>query len=246
MGRALPNWLIGKYFSLLASFDYLPFSIKEAKNILGAKTPVVLSKLNSYGWVSHVGRGTYRVVHPIVAIMEASGNEWREKVMDADRLPILELAVSRMFEVLGGKLESIVLFGSLARGVTKPYSDIDLLVIAKEIPKRYSDRVKIINKIKSSKSIDELIVNLWRRKGVYADFDILLLDEEEASRTHPFYIDMTEDRIMIFDRNGLISKKLKEVRKRLKSIGAVKVEEADGSWYWILTPKPELVKGLEL
>ena len=246
MAKALPNWLTSKYFALLSSFGYLPFSVREARSILGNKASIILSKMLSCGWIDRMGRGSYRVVHPIVALMEASGAEWRSKVRQRDRLPVLELVVARTFEVLGSKLESIAFFGSLARGELKPYSDVDILIVARELPKRYSDRVKLIREITSCKAIDDLIIYLWKEEGVYVNFDILLIDEEEAGVTHPFYLDMTESCIMVFDRNGLLSKKIEEVKEKLKEMEAVKIEEPDGSWYWVLTPKPEAAREVEL
>jgi len=44
-------------------------------------------------------------------------------------------------------LVSVVLFGSYARGTAKEYSDIDLLVIAKNLPKDWRERDKVLNDV---------------------------------------------------------------------------------------------------
>ncbi|MEM2930673.1 MAG: nucleotidyltransferase domain-containing protein [Thermoproteota archaeon] len=247
MAKALPNWLAVKYFRLLSSFGLLPFTTKDAKVALRSKkAPLFLHKMYSYGWADKVERGVYRIIHPFIALMEASGFTWRGKVKNRDRLPVLELAVVKLFEALGPRLESIVLFGSLSVGKAKPESDIDLLVVARDLPRKYGERTSIIREAVSCKLMDDVIIHAWREKGVYTDLDVLLIDVEEAGVTHPFYLDLTRDCIIIYDKNELMSRKIKEVREKLEKMGAKRLEEPDGSWYWVLAPEPEALRGEEL
>lgn len=44
-------------------------------------------------------------------------------------------------------LVSVVLFGSCARGTAKEYSDIDLLVVARNLPKEWRERDKLLNDV---------------------------------------------------------------------------------------------------
>lgn len=247
MAKALPNWLASKYFTLFSSFSLLPFTTEDAKTALRSKkASLFLYKMSSYGWVDKVERGTYRVVHPFIALMEASGLAWRSGVRNRDRLPMLELAVVKLFEALGCRLESIVLFGSLATGKARPESDIDLLVVARDLPEKYSERTSIIREAVSSSLMDELVMRAWRERGVYADLDILLMNVREADVTHPFYLDLARDCVIIYDRNGLMSRKIVEVREKLEKMGAKRFEEPDGSWYWVLSPEVEGSGSVEL
>lgn len=247
MGKSIPDWLVFKYFTLFSSFNLLPFTTEEAKTLLGSnKTPLFLHKMYSYGWVDRVERGVYRIVHPLIALMEASGFSWRSRIKDKERLPVLEAAIVKIFEVLGPKLESIVLFGSLSTGKIKPESDIDLLVVARDLPHKYSDRTDIIREIVSSRFIDEIIIHVWEKKRIYPELDILLIDVKEADITHPFYLDLTKDCVIIYDRNNLMTRKITEVKKKLEEIGAKRFEEPDGSWYWILSPDIEKIRSIEL
>lgn len=240
MARALPNWLAPHYFMLYSSFGFAPFTAWEAGEVLKTgRAPLLLHKMASYGWADRVDRGVYRLIHPLVALMEISGAGWRGMVRQRDRLPVLELAVARTFMVLGPRLVSIVLFGSLSRGSARPESDIDLLVVGRELPDSYSQRARMIREIVSAREMDDIIMYLWRRHHIYPELDILLMDEGEANTTHPFYIDLARDSIVIYDRRGVMSRKMAEVRERLERIGAKRFEEPDGSWYWILTPRPE-------
>ncbi|MEM3404088.1 MAG: nucleotidyltransferase domain-containing protein [Nitrososphaeria archaeon] len=247
MAKALPNWLVEKYFTLFISFSLIPFAVKDAKAVLNSrKVSLFLYKMMNYGWVDKMDRGIYRIVHPFVALMEVSGFVWRNKIKQRDRLPVLELTIARLFEVLGSKLESVVLFGSLSKGTAKPESDVDLLVVARDLPNNYSDRVSVIREIVSFKLMDDIIIHLWKNNGIYADLNILLIDEREANITHPFYLDMAKDAIIIYDKNKIMSNKIVEVRRKLEKIGAKRFEEPDGSWYWVLSPHAKNIREVEL
>ena len=60
---------------------------------------------------------------------------------------ILDEFLQRCKQKFGDNLISIILFGSYARGTATEYSDVDLLIIAKNLPKRRIERYKIIRDI---------------------------------------------------------------------------------------------------
>jgi len=49
--------------------------------------------------------------------------------------------------------EKVILFGSLARGWVSPESDLDLLIIKHDVPKRYWDRVKELAPLLSNSDV---------------------------------------------------------------------------------------------
>jgi len=84
-------------------------------------------------------------------------------------------------ERFGEDLVSVVLFGSYARGTAKEYSDIDLLVVARKLPKDSSQRWQLLKDIRMeillnhSKSIetllltpDELRENFWMTSPLFS------------------------------------------------------------------------------
>ncbi|MEM3061026.1 MAG: nucleotidyltransferase domain-containing protein [Candidatus Bathyarchaeia archaeon] len=247
MLKALPPWLIEKYARLFLAYECLPFTNEGASNVLGSNfSSIVLSRLASRGWIERIERGKYRAVHPIVLMMEFSGHKWRDAILKKDRLLVLELAVAQLIQFFSKKLVSIVLFGSLARGSVKPESDIDLLLVIEGLPKEYSERVKIIQKVLSIESIDEAIMELWNKHKVYPNLEPIAITPEEASITHPFYLDIAEEGIVIYDKNDFMKKKIRELKEKLKSLGSRKVILPTGEWYWILTSKPEEARRLEI
>ncbi|EHP88516.1 nucleotidyltransferase domain-containing protein [Methanotorris formicicus] len=65
--------------------------------------------------------------------------------MDKEKLnKILNEFLEKCKEKFGDDLISIILFGSYARGSATKYSDVDLLVIANNLPKRRIDRYKVL------------------------------------------------------------------------------------------------------
>lgn len=64
------------------------------------------------------------------------------------------------------RIEKIILFGSYARGSADQYSDVDLMVIMKEVP----DRTKLMRKLRQ-----KLLVLPY-------DFDVLAVTSDEFER----------------------------------------------------------------
>lgn len=223
------------YGKLLLHFGLGEFRASEARGVLGDKNVhLVLHRLQKGGYLVRVSRGVFRAVHPVLLAMEWAGYSWREKVGESEYLPFLEKIVARVVESLWEKLVSIVLFGSLASSRTRPESDIDLLIVAESLPKSYSDRLKLFREI--VREVEGERIKLWREKGVYPLIDPILLTPDEARSTQPFYLDLIENSLIIYDRDGFMRKKLAELRKRLSELGSRRVTLPDGSWYWILKP----------
>lgn len=139
---------------------------------------------------------------------------------------LTELLVARF----GEKLVSIVIFGSVARGEAKANSDIDVLLVCEEFEKSMSRTDKLV----------DIVLQLWSEEkkppGQHTWIQFHPLRPEEAEKNRPIYLDMIEDSIIIFDRNGFMENVLKKLEKRLQELGSRKVYLPDGTWYWILKP----------
>lgn len=64
--------------------------------------------------------------------------------------------------------EKIILFGSMARGRVSPDSDIDIMVIKRDVPKRYWDRVKEISPLVANCDVGVDFV-IWTPKELEAE-----------------------------------------------------------------------------
>lgn len=135
-------------------------------------------------------------------------------------------------EVLSDNLTSVILFGSVARGDAVPASDIDLLVVCRELPAGAFRRRSLLEPIRER--LQPRLQQLWDR-GIYVDFAEVLRTESEATRTHPIYLDMVEEGVRLFDRNGFFASVLAQLRERLEELGAQR-RQLGRVIYWDLKP----------
>lgn len=133
---------------------------------------------------------------------------------------------------LRDNLISVVVYGSVARGSAHKDSDIDILIVAENLPKSRMKRQGMFLKIE--KPLEPVMNELWNR-GFYVDFSPLILSREEASKIRPIYLDMVEDAVILYDRGGFFRGVLERLKRRLKELGARR-EWIGNKWYWILKP----------
>ncbi len=228
------------YGKILSEFWLREFNIDEAKRILKTTNlSLLLHRMCEKGFLMRISRGVFRAIHPTILALQWAGMNWREEILQKEYHSIIEFIVARLIESFQDKLISIVLFGSIAQGRGKRESDIDLLIVIEGLPERYSDRLKLFNE--AVRGIETLRLELWEKRGIYPLIDPIILTPEDASTNHPFYLDMVDGSILIFDRRRFMEKRLEELKNKLKELKARKVLLADGKWYWEL--KPEVKKG---
>ena len=130
--------------------------------------------------------------------------------------------------LLGPRLHSLVLFGSVARGRSTARSDIDLLVIADGFPRSLRERRCPLLAAWS---------RVRARQGLPAvEWNLVTKSPEEARRHSPLYLDIVEDGILLIDRAGFFRTVLDGMRARMQQIGSQRVFLDDGRWYWDLKP----------
>ena len=139
------------------------------------------------------------------------------------------VAASEAWRVLlGPRLRSLVLFGSVARGQSTARSDIDLLVIAEGFPRSLVERRRPL-------------LAAWSRArarhGLPAvDWNLVTKTPEEARFHSPLYLDLVEDGVLLVDRGAFFETVLDAMRARMRALGSKRVFLDDGSWYWDLKP----------
>lgn len=140
-------------------------------------------------------------------------------------------------EVYGQRLVSVVVFGSVARGTQRFDSDIDLLLVIRELP---SGRMK---RVEEFAAVEERLADVLasaRRQGIQTEISPLLRTPDEVCQGGLIYLDMTEDARVLYDPTGFFQAFLQGLRARLAELGSVRVRRGE-SWYWIL--KPDLKPG---
>jgi len=141
-------------------------------------------------------------------------------------------------KALQSRLISVCLFGSIARGNVDPSSDIDIIIVAEDLPEGLISRnlaiKNILETIKSSPKARAL-----RKMNQSILVSPIMLTPEEASKHPSIMLDIVDDDIILYDRGGFLQGILDDIRSRLRELGARKVKTRKG-WYWILKPDARL------
>jgi predicted nucleotidyltransferase len=140
----------------------------------------------------------------------------------------LDAAADAWQRMLGERLISLVLFGSLARGDARETSDIDLLVVAAGFPRSLSARRRLL--------LEEWARVRSERRLANVEWNLVAKTPEEASYHSPLYLDMVEDAVLLFDRDHFFAAVLDAMRARMRALGSRRVHLPDGTWYWDLKP----------
>jgi predicted nucleotidyltransferase len=146
---------------------------------------------------------------------------------------LVAVLVESLLDVLGSRLVSVVVYGSVARGEAGRDSDIDLLVVAEGLPRSKLRRQEVFEEAEAR--ISEMIEEVWE-KGYHVDFSPIILTPEEARRHRPIYLDMIYDAVIIYDRGGFMEKVFMEMAERLRRLGARRVR-VGRKWYLVLKDK---------
>ncbi len=152
-------------------------------------------------------------------------------------VPVIREFVRLTRGKLGENLVSIVVFGSVGRGDCTYNSDIDVLVVARNMPDGLMRRIDIFLPI----------IEAARRKADSRPLiQVYPLSVWEAFKNRPIYLDMLTDAVILYDKDDFMVKVLGRLRRRLESLGARKLRLKDGSWMWILKPDIRLGEAVEI
>ncbi len=108
----------------------------------------------------------------------------------------LRAFVERIREKFGDEIEGIILFGSYARREAKEFSDIDIIIVLKDLPKEWEKRIE--NVIDDTSEI-ALVYGI--------KISPLLLSREELldniNSEALLFIDLTRGYRIIYDKSGI-------------------------------------------
>ena len=152
----------------------------------------------------------------------------------ADYKALLDRFLERLTARFDDDLVSLVLYGSIARGDAGSQSDVDLLIVLKEAPSSYRDRLGPFLPILEAMREEPA----WRSlesTGIVPVISTLILSKEEADRNRLLYLDMLDDARILFDHDGFFQGRLRKLAGRLQELGSRKIQR-NGGWYWDLKP----------
>ncbi len=147
-----------------------------------------------------------------------------------DRL--VQRLVPAAHKTYGDRLVSVVLYGSVARGTMRHDSDIDLLIVARDLPAGRMKRVREFETVEQAVAED---IRQAANSGIQTTLSPILKTPEEVTVGSPLFLDMVEDARVLYDRDGFFTQQLARLRQRLAKLGAKRVWKGN-AWYWDLKP----------
>lgn len=132
----------------------------------------------------------------------------------------------------GEALVSVVVFGSIGRGTQTFDSDVDVLIIARNLP---HGRIK---RVRAFETVENNLVPFLKGiegNGINSCISPIFKTPEETEKGSPLFLDMVEDAHIMFDRDNYFSTFLKQFKDRLHTLGAKRVWMGN-AWYWNLKP----------
>lgn len=126
--------------------------------------------------------------------------------------------IKEYLEKIKDKVTGVLLFGSVARNEELPFprSDIDMIVVAKELPSNFFERAEMVRKIENSPSI---LQSIW------------MTEEEFMSQFKAgagYLLDAIHEGRIIYD-TGFLRKIIPQARREIKERGIMRV---GGAWVW--------------
>lgn len=145
---------------------------------------------------------------------------------------LAERAVAEYRAVLGDDLLAVACFGSVARGEAGPGSDLDLYLVTRNRVSSFLDpRLEKIRPLRETPEYQALAIHGYRPDPMP------IFHSAAKLATHPWILlDIADHGLILYDSEGLLARELEAVRRRLRELGARRIDRPDGSWYWDLKP----------
>jgi len=145
---------------------------------------------------------------------------------------MVERLLSEVRDLYNERLVSLAVFGSFGRGTPSFDSDIDFLIIVRDLPTGRMKRIREFEAIE--KNLSSMITAL-HEKGIHTSLSPVIKSPEEALKGSPLFLDMVEDAKILFDPEGFFAGVLARLRNRLQDLGSRRVRLGN-AWYWVLKP----------
>jgi hypothetical protein len=139
---------------------------------------------------------------------------------------VLEKLTPACHRLYGDRLESVAVFGSVGRGTPRTDSDLDLLLVVRDLPRGRVSRVAEFAAVERAVASAE---------GTSVPLSPVFKTPEELAAGSPLLLDMTDDARILFDRSGLLTSTLERLRARLAARGARRIWMGN-AWIWDLKP----------
>ncbi len=130
----------------------------------------------------------------------------------------------------GSRLVTVAIFGSVGRGTPTYQSDIDVLIIAEELPRGRLRRVEEFQKVEERL---EPFLKEFEKDGVFTYLSPIFKTPEEALGGSLLFLDMIDDARILYDRDDFFKNLLEGLKKRLSELKAKRIWRGS-TWHWVL------------
>ena len=224
------------------------FSFEDVLDALGVSQQTGLkhaSLLRGRGYLVLFGRRgrsrQYRLLSPEQAIFAHLHMKNLAGLRQGRYTHLLVDACSQLHRARKLVLSGLWLFGSVATREARDDSDVDLVVVAKSLTGR---RAEMTGTVYASLDIARERQFLYQN-GVATDLSIYALKEEELRRFYPLLLDVVEDGIVLYEREGILTRAAGLLRARWSEVG-MRREKLSKGWMWTIPSGQEVGKPLEV
>lgn len=149
---------------------------------------------------------------------------------------ILEALVTELQVTYGSRLVACAVFGSVGRGTPRYDSDIDLLLVVRDLPRGRFQRLEEFLPVETR--LDSRLTGDGEHPALA--LSPVFKTPDEVGAGSPLFLDMVEDARILHDPDGFLEQYFDRLRARLCQLGARRVWRGN-AWYWDL--KPDLRPG---
>lgn len=135
-------------------------------------------------------------------------------------------------DIYGEELVSCGAYGSVGRGDLHENSDVDILLVANNLP---AGRWNRLSQWEALEQKMEKQFSRFREKGWNWSLSPVIKTPDEVQNGSPLFLDMTEDCAIILDREDFLANYLAELKRKLEAQGARRIWTGR-TWYWDLQP----------
>jgi len=150
---------------------------------------------------------------------------------------LLRRLLGELQALYGSRLVGCAVYGSVGRGTPREDSDVDLLIVARDLP---DGRMRRVEEFEPVEAPLHAVLRVEGWPGLLPALSPIFKTPEEVEVGSPLFLDMVEDARILHDPDGFLAGYLERLRRRLAELGARRVPW-QGGWYWEL--KPDLKPG---
>jgi predicted nucleotidyltransferase len=129
-------------------------------------------------------------------------------------------------------LDSFAVYGSVARGEAKPISDLDILVISAEFEGSIASRMDALSFVDRTTKAE---IDFLKSRNYNTFLSFYPLRPKEVERLPILFLDLVEDALIVYDRDGFLEGTLSKLKAKLELRGSRRVV-VGGKRYWDLAP----------